>query len=101
MTSTSGCITFVNAGVGGTNAASLRIAGARIAAVGTAGCPGDLVVDLQGDRLLPVWSTRTITSTSTHYSRSSRQVTGATCASGFRKSTCAGAPTRHSSRKLP
>ena len=53
MTSTSGCVTFVNADIAGANAASLRIAGARIAGVGTASCPGDLVVDLQGDRLLP------------------------------------------------
>jgi cytosine/adenosine deaminase-related metal-dependent hydrolase len=46
-----GCITFVNAEIGGSTAASLRIAGSRIAAVG--GGAGDLVVDLRGDRLLP------------------------------------------------
>lgn len=53
MTTTSGCVTFVNADIGGADATSLRIAGARIAGVGPASSPGDLVVDLQGDRLLP------------------------------------------------
>jgi cytosine/adenosine deaminase-related metal-dependent hydrolase len=48
----SGCLTFVNAGIGGA-AASLRIAGSRIAAVGGGAGAGDLVVDLRGDRLLP------------------------------------------------
>jgi cytosine/adenosine deaminase-related metal-dependent hydrolase len=49
----SGCITFVNADIGGGTAASLRIAGSRIAAVGASASAGDLVVDLRGDRLLP------------------------------------------------
>jgi cytosine/adenosine deaminase-related metal-dependent hydrolase len=48
-----GCITFVNADIGGGTAASLRIAGSRIAAVGAGASAGDLVVDLRGDRLLP------------------------------------------------
>jgi cytosine/adenosine deaminase-related metal-dependent hydrolase len=48
-----GCVTFVNADVGGDTAASLRIAGSRIAAVGGGAGAGDLVVDLRGDRLLP------------------------------------------------
>jgi cytosine/adenosine deaminase-related metal-dependent hydrolase len=49
----SGCVTFVNADIAGGTAASLRIAGSRIAAVGGAAAAGDLVVDLSGDRLLP------------------------------------------------
>jgi cytosine/adenosine deaminase-related metal-dependent hydrolase len=53
LTSASECVTFVNADIRGGNAASLRIAGSRIAAMGGAGCPGDSVVDLRGDRLLP------------------------------------------------
>ncbi len=53
MTSASGCVTFVNADSSGGNAGSLRIASSRIAAVGAAGSPGDLLVDLEGDRLLP------------------------------------------------
>jgi cytosine/adenosine deaminase-related metal-dependent hydrolase len=53
MTSASACVTFVNADSGAGDAASVRIAGARIVAVGDAGAPGDLVVDLRGDRLLP------------------------------------------------
>ena len=52
-TSPSGCVTFVNADVGDGNANSLRIAGTRIVALGAAACPGDCVVDLRGDRLLP------------------------------------------------
>jgi len=48
----SGCVTFVNADIGGT-AASLRIAGSRIAAVGVGVDAGDVIVDLRGDRLLP------------------------------------------------
>jgi cytosine/adenosine deaminase-related metal-dependent hydrolase len=46
-------ITFVNADIGAGTAASLRIAGSRIVAVGAAAPAGDLIVDLRGDRLLP------------------------------------------------
>jgi cytosine/adenosine deaminase-related metal-dependent hydrolase len=49
----SGCVTFINADIGGGTAASLRIAGSRIAALGGGVSAGDLVVDLRGDRLLP------------------------------------------------
>jgi cytosine/adenosine deaminase-related metal-dependent hydrolase len=49
----SGHVTFVNADIGGATAASLRITGSRIAAVGGGAGPDDLVVDLGGDRLLP------------------------------------------------
>ena len=49
----SGCVTFVNADIGGGTVASLRIAGARIVEVGGGPSAGDLVVDLRGDRLLP------------------------------------------------
>src|ERR1700690_322607 len=49
----SGCVTFVNADLGGGTAASLRMAGSLIAAVGGGASAGDLVVDLRGDRLLP------------------------------------------------
>jgi cytosine/adenosine deaminase-related metal-dependent hydrolase len=48
----SGCTTFVNADIDGT-AASLRIAGSRIAAVGSGVEAGGVMVDLRGDRLLP------------------------------------------------
>lgn len=51
-----GCVTFVNANIGG-SAGSLRIAGAQIAAVAGSGTgdpgTGDRVIDLRGDRLLP------------------------------------------------
>jgi cytosine/adenosine deaminase-related metal-dependent hydrolase len=64
------CVTFVNADIGGSTAARLRIAGSRIVALGGGagvgsgsgtgtgagaglGGEGDLVVDLRGDRLLP------------------------------------------------
>jgi cytosine/adenosine deaminase-related metal-dependent hydrolase len=53
MTSPSGGVTFVNADIGTGDASSLRIAGSRIVAVGSGACPGDCVVDLRGDRLLP------------------------------------------------
>ncbi|HEY2679206.1 MAG TPA: amidohydrolase family protein [Steroidobacteraceae bacterium] len=46
------CLTFINADIGG-GRASLRIAGSRIAALGSGAGAGDLVVDLRGDRLLP------------------------------------------------
>jgi cytosine/adenosine deaminase-related metal-dependent hydrolase len=49
----SGCVTFVNADIGSGTAASLRMAGSLIAAVGGGASAGDLVVDLRGDRLLP------------------------------------------------
>jgi cytosine/adenosine deaminase-related metal-dependent hydrolase len=49
----SGCVTFVNANIGGGTAASLRIAGSRISSVGGRASAGDLIVDLRGDRLLP------------------------------------------------
>jgi cytosine/adenosine deaminase-related metal-dependent hydrolase len=49
----SGCVTFVNANIGDGTAASLRIAGSRIDAMGAGAGAGDLVVDLHGDRLLP------------------------------------------------
>jgi cytosine/adenosine deaminase-related metal-dependent hydrolase len=45
-------LTFINAQMRG-GIASLRIAGSQIAAVGKAPKRGDLIVDLQGDRLLP------------------------------------------------
>jgi cytosine/adenosine deaminase-related metal-dependent hydrolase len=48
-----GCLTFVNADIGGGTAASLRVAGSRIAAVGGGAGAGDPAVDLRGDRLLP------------------------------------------------
>ncbi len=48
-----GCVTFVNADMGSGTAASLRIADARIAALGGGANAGDVVVDLRGDRLLP------------------------------------------------
>jgi cytosine/adenosine deaminase-related metal-dependent hydrolase len=48
------CLTFINAAFGGRAAASLRIAGSRIAALDPAApAAGDLTVDLRGDRLLP------------------------------------------------
>jgi cytosine/adenosine deaminase-related metal-dependent hydrolase len=49
----SGCVTFVNADIGGGAVASLRVAGSWIDAVGGGASVGDLVVDLHGDRLLP------------------------------------------------
>jgi cytosine/adenosine deaminase-related metal-dependent hydrolase len=45
-------MTFINGDVGG-RASALRIEGARIAAVGVDPQPGDVVIDLRGDRLLP------------------------------------------------
>jgi cytosine/adenosine deaminase-related metal-dependent hydrolase len=48
-----GCVTFINADIGGSDASSLRIAGSRIVGMGAAACPDDCVVDLRGDRLLP------------------------------------------------
>jgi len=45
-------LTFINAGIGG-GASALRILGSRIASLGADPEPGDLVIDLHGDRLLP------------------------------------------------
>lgn len=47
------CVTFVNADICGSTAASLCIACSRIVALGGGAGTGDLVVDLHGDRLLP------------------------------------------------
>ncbi|HEY6921976.1 MAG TPA: amidohydrolase family protein [Steroidobacteraceae bacterium] len=46
-------LTFLNADTGKGNAESVRIAGAHIAATGTAAAPDDCLLDLHGDRLLP------------------------------------------------
>ena len=46
-------ITFINAVLSRGNIGSLRVAGSRIAAVDMPPEPGDLVLDLRGDRLLP------------------------------------------------
>jgi cytosine/adenosine deaminase-related metal-dependent hydrolase len=46
-------VTFINADIGGSTAASLSIESSRIAALGGGIGVGDLVVDLRGDRLLP------------------------------------------------
>jgi cytosine/adenosine deaminase-related metal-dependent hydrolase len=45
-------LTFVNADTDG-DASALRIVGSRIASVGEDPQPGDVVIDLRGDRLLP------------------------------------------------
>lgn len=47
------CVSFINAAMGPNQASSLRVRGMHIAAVGEPPGPRDLVVDLQGDRLLP------------------------------------------------
>lgn len=46
-------ITFVNARLSGGGITSLRIVGPRIAALGEDPHPGDSIVDLEGDRVLP------------------------------------------------
>lgn len=46
------CLTFINADIGG-NVSALRIEDSRIASVGEGPQPGDVVIDLHGDRLLP------------------------------------------------
>jgi cytosine/adenosine deaminase-related metal-dependent hydrolase len=46
-------LTFINADIGGTAATTLRVVGSRIAALGRPPAPDDVVVDLDGDRLLP------------------------------------------------
>jgi cytosine/adenosine deaminase-related metal-dependent hydrolase len=50
--SPSGAVTFINAQIDG-GASTLRILGPRIEALGAAAQPGDRVIDLNGDRLLP------------------------------------------------
>lgn len=45
-------LTFINAAIDG-NASAVRIVGSRIASLSEGPRPGDLVIDLQGDRLLP------------------------------------------------
>jgi cytosine/adenosine deaminase-related metal-dependent hydrolase len=46
-------LTLINADLGHVGASTLRILHARIVLIGGAPQPGDVVVDLQGDRLLP------------------------------------------------
>jgi cytosine/adenosine deaminase-related metal-dependent hydrolase len=46
-------ITFINARLSGGEITSVRIVGPRIAALGADPHPGDSIVDLQGDRVLP------------------------------------------------
>jgi hypothetical protein len=46
-------ITFINAHLNDAQLSSLRIVGSRIAELGAAPVVGDIIVDLQGDRLLP------------------------------------------------
>jgi len=53
ISSRSGGLTFVNAQMSGGEVSTLRIVGSRIAGLGADPHAGDLVVDLQGDRLLP------------------------------------------------
>jgi imidazolonepropionase-like amidohydrolase len=48
-----GGLTFINGDMGPDLPSTLRVQGAHIAAVGVRPEPGDLVVDLEGDRLLP------------------------------------------------
>ena len=48
-----GAVTFVNARLSDGTTSTLRIAGRRISALGEGPLPGDIVVDLHGDRLLP------------------------------------------------
>jgi hypothetical protein len=46
-------LTFINAQMAGGEISTLRIVGSRIAAVAADSQPGDRIVDLQGDRVLP------------------------------------------------
>jgi cytosine/adenosine deaminase-related metal-dependent hydrolase len=48
-----GGVSFVNATIKGQQCATLRVLGSRIASINEAPLRGDIVVDLQGDRLLP------------------------------------------------
>jgi len=52
LMSSSPAVTFINAQINGV-ASTLRILGPRIEALGAAAQPGDRVIDLNGDRLLP------------------------------------------------
>src|SRR6202041_254393 len=52
-TSTQVNLTFINAQFRGGRIGSLRVRGARIAALDVEPAPADAVIDLQGDRLLP------------------------------------------------
>lgn len=45
-------LTFINAVIDG-GASALRVVGSRIASIGERPAPGDVVIDLHGDRLLP------------------------------------------------
>ena len=47
------CVTFINADMGPGLPSSLRVRGARIEALGESPGPGELVVNLEGDRLVP------------------------------------------------
>ena len=47
------CVTFINADMGPGLPSSLRVRGARIEALGESPRPGELVVNLEGDRLVP------------------------------------------------
>jgi cytosine/adenosine deaminase-related metal-dependent hydrolase len=53
MTLPSARVTFINADMGSGSAGSLHIAGSWIGALGPFAGPGDRLVDLRGDRLLP------------------------------------------------
>jgi cytosine/adenosine deaminase-related metal-dependent hydrolase len=48
-----GGLTLINASLSGSDATTLRVVGSRIVALGTRPPPGDQVIDLQGDRVLP------------------------------------------------
>lgn len=52
-TSRCGGVTFVNAQLCGGKLSTLRVIGRRISALDNEPAPGDIVVDLRGDRLLP------------------------------------------------
>lgn len=49
----SNTLTFINADLGGGNRTAVKVAGARIAAVGKPPRAGERILDLEGDRLLP------------------------------------------------
>ena len=50
---TAGVLTFINADMGADRPDTLRVQGERIVGIGCPAQAGDIVVDLQGDRLLP------------------------------------------------